>query len=134
MTSRAATALRIDKWLWCVRFYKTRSLAAQAVTGGHVRLNGARIKPSRDVSVGDRLSIQRGTEQIDCAVVGMPQRRGPAREAQACYEETPESAARREKQSAERRAFAAVYAQPTPGKPDKRTRRMLRSRFRESES
>lgn len=122
--------LRIDKWLWCTRFFKTRSLAARAVTGGHVRLNGTRVKPSRDVNVGDALSIQRGTERIDCVVTGIPQRRGPARDAQACYDETNESVERREKQAAERRAFAAAFAQPTKGRPDKRTRRMLRSRIR----
>ena len=125
--------LRIDKWLWCTRFFKTRSLAAKAVSGGHVRLNGARVKPSREVAVGDLLAIQRGTEQIDCVVRAVPQRRGPAREALACYEETPESVTQREKHAAERRAFAAVYSQPTPGKPDKKTRRMLRSRFRQNQ-
>jgi ribosome-associated heat shock protein Hsp15 len=125
--------LRVDKWLWCTRFFKTRSLAAKAVSGGHVRVNGARVKPSREVSVGDALAIQRGTDQIECVVRAVPQRRGPANEAQACYEETPESIARREKRADERRAFAAVYTQPTAGKPDKRTRRMLRSRFRQNQ-
>ena len=124
--------LRIDKWLWCTRFFKTRSLAAKAVSGGHVRLNGARVKASRDVMVGDALSIQRGSERIDCTVLAVPQRRGPASEAQSCYAETAESVARREQHAAERRALAAVYSQPTPGRPDKRTRRMLRSRFRQT--
>lgn len=125
--------LRIDKWLWCTRFFKTRSLAGKAVTGGHVRLNGARVKPSREVVVGDSLSIRRGMEQIECTVLAVPQRRGPPREAQSCYQETDASAARRQKHSAERRALSAAYSQPTAGKPDKRTRRMLRSRFRQSQ-
>jgi ribosome-associated heat shock protein Hsp15 len=125
--------LRIDKWLWFARFFKTRGLAAKAVSGGHVRLNGTRVKPSRDVIIGDMLSIQRGMEHIECTVLAVPQRRGPAREAQRCYAETDESMARRQAQSAERRAFAAVYSQPTKGKPDKRTRRMLRPRLRETQ-
>ena len=97
---------------------------------GHVRLNGVRVKPSREVSVGDSLLILRGTERIECTVLATPQRRGPASEAQACYTETPESVEKREAHAAERRAFAAVHSQPTKGKPDKRTRRMLRSRVR----
>lgn len=125
-----ARSLRIDKWLWSTRFFKTRGLAARAVTGGHVRLNGARIKPSKEVSPGDSLLIQRGTEKIECVVQAIPQRRGPAAEAQRCFQETEESAARREAQTAERRAFTAVYSQPTRGKPDKRTRRMLRARVK----
>jgi ribosome-associated heat shock protein Hsp15 len=125
--------LRIDKWLWFTRFFRTRTLAAKAVSGGHVRVNGVRVKASRDVVAGDVLSIQRGTDRIECTVVSVPQRRGSAREAQQCYQETGESLAARQAHAAQRRAFAAVYAQPTAGKPDKRTRRMLRSRFRETQ-
>lgn len=125
-----AERLRIDRWLWCARFYKTRSLAAAAVRGGHVRLNGERVKASREVKVGDALSIVRGLVEHDVTVLGIPVRRGPASEAARCYAETPESIARREREAAAR--AAARLEPPTPGRPDKRTRRLLRSKLRAS--
>ena len=128
----AAAGLRIDKWLWFARFFKTRSLAAGAVVGGHIRVNGNRVKPSRTVLVGDTLNIQRGTERIECSVIALPLRRGSATEARRCYVETRESIARRELRALERRAMAGVCASPTKGRPDKRTRAMLRERFRDS--
>ena len=132
-SSAETPSLRIDKWLWFVRFFKTRSLAAKAVSGGHVRLNGARIKPSHVVVVGDVLKVQRGTDLIECSVVQLPQRRGAAAEASQCYMESEESVARRALRATERKAMAAVLRQPTVGRPDKRTRRMLRDRFRGSQ-
>jgi ribosome-associated heat shock protein Hsp15 len=129
---RDSHALRVDKWLWFTRFFKTRSLAAKAVSGGHVKLNGARVKPSHDLRVGDVLEIQRGMDLIECTVLAVAQRRGPPRDAQQCYDESEQSVARRAARAAERKAFASVYTQPTQGRPDKRTRRMLRSRFRET--
>ena len=118
--------LRIDRWLWCARFYKTRSLAAQAVRGGHVRLNGQRVKAAHAVKIGDALTIVlREDTERDVTIAAIPARRGPAPEAAACYTETPESLERR-RRAAERRALAGVLKPPTEGRPDKRTRRLLR--------
>jgi ribosome-associated heat shock protein Hsp15 len=119
--------LRIDRWLWCARFFKTRTQAATAVRGGHVRLNGQRVKPAHDVKVGDALTIAYASgPERDVAIVAIPVRRGPPAEAQGCYLETPASIERR-RVYAERRAEARVLeAAPTPGRPDKRTRRLLK--------
>jgi ribosome-associated heat shock protein Hsp15 len=116
---------RIDRWLWCARFFKSRSGAAEAVRAGRVRLNGSRVKPAHDVKVGDTLAIGRGddTEQ-DVRVAAIPVRRGPATEAAACYVETAESL-ERQRVAAEQRALTPRFAPPTEGRPDKRTRRLL---------
>lgn len=121
----AADRLRIDRWLWCARFFKSRSAAAEAVRGGHVRLNGQRVKPAHPVKVGDALHVvsARGAER-EVAIAAIPERRGPAPEAAATYVESAESVERRRK-SAEERAARAAYLPPTAGKPDKRTRRLL---------
>jgi len=121
----AADRLRIDRWLWCARFYKSRSAAAQAVRGGHVRLNGQRVKPAHAVKIGDalQLSLAHGQER-DVAIAAIPERRGPAPEAATTYVESPESIERRRK-AAEERAARAAYVPPTAGRPDKRTRRLL---------
>lgn len=111
----------MDKWLWCARFFKTRGLAQQAVEGGHVQVNGERAKPSRQVKVGDQLSITRERERFDVAVTGIPARRGPATEARGCYLETPESEAAR----ATAREFDRLAAPVHSGRPDKRERRDL---------
>lgn len=117
--------LRVDRWLWCARFFKSRSAAADAVRGGHVRLNGQRVKPAHAVKVGDALQIAlpRGPDR-DVAIAVIPTRRGPAPEAASSYVETPESIERRRK-AAEDRAARGPYLPPTAGKPDKRTRRLL---------
>ena len=115
------SALRIDKWLWCARFFRTRSLAQAAVEGGHVQVNEDRVKPSRTVRVGDRLSIQRDQERMEVEVTGIPLRRGPAAQARAHYQETAESEAARLRARELRRLT-------TPGparRPDKRDRREL---------
>jgi ribosome-associated heat shock protein Hsp15 len=121
-----ADRLRIDRWLWCARFFKSRSAAAEAVRGGHVRLNGQRVKPAHAVKIGDALhvALPHGAER-DVAIAVIPKRRGPAPEAAASYVETAESIERRRK-AAEERAARAIYVPPTAGKPDKRTRRLLR--------
>lgn len=130
----AGEALRIDKWLWCARFFKSRSLAAEAVAGGKVHLNAQRVKPSRTVMAGDVLEITLGVEVATVKVTAIPVRRGPAAEARLCYEETPESAARRERYREQRR-LAAMAAPQTDGRPDKRTRReLLRFHRRQGES
>ena len=121
----ASDRLRVDRWLWCARFFKSRSAAADAVRGGHVRLNGQRVKPAHAVKVGDALQIAlpRGPDR-DVAIAVIPTRRGPAPEAALSYVETPESIERRRK-AAEDRAARGPYLPPTAGKPDKRTRRLL---------
>ncbi len=116
---------RIDRWLWCVRFYKSRSVAADAVRAGHVRLNGGRVKPAHDVKIGDAIAITRGEgPDRDFAVAALPARRGPAAEAERCYVESAESL-ERSRLAAERRALRPAFAPPTVGRPDKRTRRLL---------
>lgn len=117
----AAAGLRLDKWLWCARFFKTRSLAQQAVEGGHVQVNGERARASRQVKVGDRLRITRERERFEVAVTGIPARRGPASEARGLYLETPESEAAR----AALREFDRLAPPVHSGRPDKRERRDL---------
>src|SRR5262245_5640925 len=115
---------RIDKWLWCARFFKTRSLAAQAVSGGKVHINGERVKPAHNLRVGDRLSLMLNGMPAEFDVLGLPERRGPAPEAQKNYAETPASAERRVKLREAHRL--ADLSRPRPeGRPDKRDRRRL---------
>ena len=113
--------LRIDKWLWCARFFKSRSLAQQAVEGGHVQVNGERAKASRQVKVGDRLRITRERERFEVEIIGIPERRGPATEARTHYAESAESEAAR----AAVREFNRLTAPVASGRPDKRERRDL---------
>jgi ribosome-associated heat shock protein Hsp15 len=119
-------SLRVDKWLWHTRFYKTRAVAQEAVEGGHVQVNGDRVKASRQVKVGDRLHIVRGQERFDVEVTGLPSRRGPAGEARGHYAETPESEAAR----ATVREFNRLTAPVHSGRPDKRERRVLIRHFK----
>ena len=115
-------ALRIDKWLWFARFFKSRSMATSAVAGGLVHVNGERVKPSRVVHINDRVAITRDENRFDLIVTGLPVRRGPASEARLHYTETEESVAAREARQARAR-----LAPPAPeGRPDKHARRMLR--------
>ena len=115
------SGLRIDKWLWCARFFRTRSLAQAAVEGGHVQVNDDRVKPSRSVRIGDRLRIQRDQERMDVEVTGLPKRRGPAIEARMHYRESVESEAARLRARELRRLTTAGPAR----RPDKRERREL---------
>jgi ribosome-associated heat shock protein Hsp15 len=118
----ARSGLRIDKWLWCARFFKSRSQASEAVAGGRVHVNGERVKPSRPIHVNDRLQITRDEIFFEVIVQGIPGRRGPAAEARLHYAETPESISARE-----RRREQAHLAPPAPdGRPDKHARRVLR--------
>ena len=116
--------MRIDKWLWAARFFKTRSLATEAVVAGHVQVGGARVKPARDVRVGETVEIRRGAYRWTVVVRALAERRGPATQAAMLYEETPESAAARAEQRLERR-----YAQPLGSdlgaRPTKQDRRRL---------
>jgi ribosome-associated heat shock protein Hsp15 len=118
-------SLRVDRWLFAVRLYKSRSLAAAAVSGGKVHVNGERVKPSRAVRPGDRVSLKRGAVDFDCEVTALPVRRGPAREAVKCYRESPESIARREA-FAERMRLSVAFAPRPEGRPDKHERQALR--------
>ena len=118
-------AARIDRWLFAVRLFKSRPLAARAVTGGRVHVNGARVKPAHEVRAGDRVSFVRGTVQFECAVAGVPQRRGAAVAAARCYEETPASAARGAEFAARMKLAAGLTPRPSV-RPDKHQRRQLR--------
>ena len=117
-------AVRVDKWLWAARFFKTRGAATDAVLGGHVQVNGARVKPARDVAVGDRLEITRGHERWTVVVTGLADRRGPASVAATLYDETPESVEERQRRRAERRVARPLGADLT-ARPTKRDRRRL---------
>ncbi len=117
--------LRVDRWLWCARFFKSRSAAAAAVRGGHVRINGPRVKPAHAVKIGDALHLELPrADERQISVVAIPARRGPAPEAAATYVESAESLERR-RRAAEQRAARASFQPPTVGRPDKRTRRLL---------
>jgi ribosome-associated heat shock protein Hsp15 len=117
--------IRLDKWLWAARFYKTRSLAAQAIDGGKVKLNGDRAKPSKDVKPGDRVQVAAGELHWDVTVQAVSARRGPAAQAAKLYAESDDSRARREQLLAGRRA-ARHPAHDAHGRPTKRDRRMIR--------
>ena len=121
--------MRLDKWLWAARFFKTRSLASEAVDGGKVKLNGASTKPAKDVKVGDRLQLRAGEQDWEVVVQGLNEQRRPAPEAQLLYQETPDSVQRRT-QAAELRKLAPTPALEQKGRPTKRDRRLL-SRFRD---
>jgi len=118
----AAVSLRADLWLWYTRFFKSRSVAQTAVEGGHVQVNGERVKASRQLRPGDRLRITRERERFEVDVAGIPSRRGPATESRQYYVETPESEAAR----AAAREFSRLSAPVDSGRPDKRDRRDLR--------
>lgn len=120
----AGGRLRIDRWLWCARFYKSRSLASAAVTGGKVHVNGERVKPSRPIAIGDALAITRGHETLDVVVRALPGRRGPAAQARRAFEETAQSVQRRARLR-EQHALAAASAPRPQSRPDKRQRRLL---------
>lgn len=125
----ADRSLRLDRWLWFTRFYKTRSAASAAVQGGHVRLNGERARSSAQVAIGDRIRLVRNQLTYDLTVEDIPKRRGPAPEARACYRESEASIAEREQRLAELKTDRLQMA-TTPGRPDKHTRRRLRDRNR----
>ena len=124
------SSVRIDKWLWAARFFKTRSLAQDAVDLGRVRINGQRIKASREVRGGEMLQIERSGDRLEVCVVALSAVRGPASVAQTLYEETAESRQRREQQAAMRKLAAEPALSIPKGRPTKRDARNLR-RFRE---
>jgi ribosome-associated heat shock protein Hsp15 len=118
-------ALRIDRWLWCTRLFKSRTIAAEAVAGGKVHINGRRVKPAHAVRAGDRLTITRAGFEFECEVLKLPERRGSAPLAQACYAETEQGRAAREK-FGEQARLAAAFAPRSSERPDKHARRELR--------
>lgn len=119
-------AVRLDVWLWAARFFKTRTLARQAIEAGRVEAGGRRAKPAHAVHAGDALRIVRGEEAFEVEVLALSDARGPASVAQALYRESDESKARREAERARRSAERAGYQAPQ-GKPDKRARRLIRA-------
>ena len=132
MTDQGGTAerVRLDKWLWAARFFKTRSQAKAAVEGGKVQLGGQRVKVSREVAVGDILQIRQGWDEREVRVTGLSDQRRGAPEARLLYEESPASLARREAEAAARKAAGGMIDRP-PGRPDKRQRRQIH-RFKDS--
>ena len=116
--------MRLDKWLWAARFFKTRSLAQKAVAGGRVQLNGDRTKPAHEVKAGDRVDVRVGDWRWEIKVRALSERRGPAEEARKLYDETAESRAERERRGDLRR-WGTEPAATLKGRPTKRDRRLL---------
>ncbi len=124
--------VRIDKWLWAARFYKTRALAQAAIENGRVTIEGQRVKPARVVRIGDTIGLRAGEQDRSVLVRGLSTVRGPAPVAQALYEETAESVARRERLATERRLHVEPAHAIAHGRPTKHERREL-ERFRKGE-
>ena len=118
------SGLRVDKWLWAARFFKTRSLASDAISGGKIKLNGAPTKASREIKSGDRLDIANSETRWEVVVRGLSDKRGPAPEARLLYEETPESITAREAAQM-RRKLQYEPAAEIHGRPTKRDRRKM---------
>ncbi len=123
--------VRIDKWLWAARFFKTRSLAKQAIEGGKIHCDGQRVKPSRDLTPGMVLTIRKGWDEFEVVVEVLSDQRRGAPEAQKLYRETEASIARRETSAAQRRAMG-VQQIVHEGRPTKKQRRQIH-RFREQD-
>jgi len=118
------TKIRIDKWLWAARFFKTRSIASEALKGGKISQDGTRVKPSKEVGVGDILTIRQGYVEKTVEVLGLSDKRGPAVQAQALYVESADSIERREKMKIMRQAQPA-FRHSGEGRPTKRERRKI---------
>ena len=118
------SSVRLDKWLWAARFFKTRAVAREAVSGGKVQLNGNRAKPGRSLNIGDELRIQRGEEEYTITIVELSVRRGPAVVAQTLYDESEQSCSKR-KQLAEQRKLEHQQHATRERRPDKRQRRRI---------
>ncbi len=119
-------AVRLDKWLWAARFFKTRSLATNAVKGGHVHVNGARIKPGKTVVVGQMITINKPPQRFTVEVLALSEKRGSFTVAQTLYQETEASISRREHESTLRKlANQAISEHAAKGRPSKRNRRQI---------
>lgn len=125
-------AVRIDKWLWAARFFKTRALANTAIKNGKIRCAGQRVKPSRLVHEGDRLGIERGVEKYEVIVTALSEQRGPASTARTLYEETADSLEKRQVE-AEKRRLAALQRPVSTARPDKKQRRQIMRFNRQSD-
>ena len=126
MPEKPEPRARLDKWLFAARFYKTRSIAAQAIEAGRARVDEQRVKPSHPVKAGARITLRKETLVWNVEVVAISDKRGPASEAVKLYRESAEVTALREEEIARRKA-AATSAPRTPGRPTKRDRRKLHS-------
>ncbi|MEN3275212.1 MAG: ribosome-associated heat shock protein Hsp15 [Massilia sp.] len=116
--------VRIDKWLWAARFFKTRSIAAEAVDRGRVRIGGEPVKPARNVKVNEKIAIDNGSDRWEVVVLGLSDKRGPAPVARELYRETQESITRRERDAEARRLFPEPGSS-IKGRPTKRDRRAI---------
>ena len=123
--------LRVDKWLWAARFFKTRSIAKTAIEGGKVHLDGQRVKVSREITVGETLVIKQGWDENEVVVLGLSAQRGPAPVARELYEETAASIDKREREAQARKAAGGAVARPTqkPGKHQRKALERLRKQF-----
>lgn len=123
MMESPTSGIRLDKWLWAARFYKTRSLAKQAIEGGKVQYNGDRCKVSKEVQVGAKLSLRVGLDAKVVTIIALSDQRRGAPEAALLYEETADSIAQREQQAADRKALGSAFAHPE--RPNKKQRRQI---------
>ena len=123
--------IRVDKWLWAARFFKTRSIAKTAIEGGKVHLDGQRVKVSREISVGETLVIKQGWDEKEIFVRSLSAQRGPAPAARELYEETAASIEKREREAQARKAARGAVARPTqkPGKHQRKALERLRKQF-----
>jgi ribosome-associated heat shock protein Hsp15 len=122
------TRIRVDKWLWAARFYKTRALAAEAIAGGKVQVNGDRVKRAKALQIGDEVRIRQGPYEHLVVVRGLSDRRGPAAQAAQLYEEKPESKAAREQLAVQLKTLHSMFV-PEKGRPTKKDRREI-NRFK----
>ncbi|MGY0399346.1 MAG: RNA-binding S4 domain-containing protein [Ostreibacterium sp.] len=118
------SSIRLDKWLWASRFFKTRSLATEAIKGGRVRVNSNRVKPSKSVEIGQMISINKPSQSVEIAVVALSDKRGDFTTAQTLYTETKESINKRQKEILIRK-LASQSTPTTKGRPTKRNRRQI---------
>ena len=119
-------SVRLDLWLWAARFYKTRSIAKQAIESGKVEISGQHVKAARGVKIGEQIALRRGEDRFEIQVIALSEKRGSATIAQTLYSEPDESRERRLREAAERKAANAGY-RPPAGKPDKRARRLIQA-------